>query len=653
MKMKYDLIIYPSDSTKVYSTSIRASNYLKIENIYPLKPLFYLNIYVKILKKLIHFPHKPSKNELLIRKSKLIYDFISIKNKNNIDNIVKESYIKIIQCESIIKKSNFDGINFFLMYRSNLLFDLRNMAMISYGIKTIFSNFSCNKILLIDFHNINKNIILRNIKDAKPESIVYTYKKEPLKMIFSSNRLNKYILILLKIKTLFEKNRNYPCVLDINGLKSSLKSNKMKKKILVFLLSLNHYRKIKNVLFQLAKENKYSIYTLHLSKSINNKIAHELIDNNIHPINASVLLQKNKYYNNDNINEFKRFFKKLISNIDPIKNIMQISDLDSNSFVIKNLIGNNALDWFFQINLHFFLDYIIKLIKPELGILLNEIYRTGYQFNQHCKKNGVETILIPHGYAGGFDYGPLDLDYAFLSGKMEEEYYNSRKGTNISKTKIFLLGNPFYDEIWHYISENSNQPGQLSKAIKEFLKIEKEKKIVLLVTNPIELSLKEMIISSTIKSLEEFNWHLIIKLHPREIDGNFHKKIIERYDNGENVSIIKHGDKNYSLYDLLSICDLVVGRFSNVLLEAVFFNKPIIEIDYDNNGDIYNLESFGASLRAINPKELKNYVEKIFSDKLLMGIMEKGRTAFKSHFNFKFDGKSTERIVSQIIDIIE
>ena len=99
---------------------------------------------------------------------------------------------------------------------------------------------------------------------------------------------------------------------------------------------------------------------------------------------------------------------------------MQISDLDLNSFVIKNLIGNNALDWFFQINLHFFLDYIIKLIEPELGILLNEIYRTGYLFNQKCKKNGVKTILIPHGYAGGFIYGPLNMDYAFLSGKMAQ-----------------------------------------------------------------------------------------------------------------------------------------------------------------------------------------------------------------------------------------
>jgi hypothetical protein len=133
--------------------------------------------------------------------------------------------------------------------------------------------------------------------------------------------------------------------------------------------------------------------------------------------------------------------------------------------------------------------------------------------------------------------------------------------------------------------------------------------------------------------------HLIIKLHPSEKNeaGYYHSLANE-------VGCRNYEIKYYTdLYLLISRSDIISTCFSTVGTEAIYFNKPLIIIDYLKQ-DIQNYYKSGIALQATNNLELQQFVEMVVSGQYKINATK--YELFIRNYAYRIDGKVAERIVA-------
>jgi hypothetical protein len=134
---------------------------------------------------------------------------------------------------------------------------------------------------------------------------------------------------------------------------------------------------------------------------------------------------------------------------------------------------------------------------------------------------------------------------------------------------------------------------------------------------------------------------LIIKLHPSEKDEIDYYKSLAQKAECENFEIKYYAD----LYFLISQCDIITTCFSTVGTEAIYFNKPLIIIDYLRQ-DIQNYHKTGVAFQATNQDELKFYLESVFTGQNIIDPHKYKK--FIQDYSFKIDGKTAERCITFI-----
>lgn len=207
------------------------------------------------------------------------------------------------------------------------------------------------------------------------------------------------------------------------------------------------------------------------------------------------------------------------------------------------------------------------------------------------------------------------------------------------QSKLITTGNPRYDYIKNINIKNSK------------LKLEKEadieslKKLVVVAMGRYHKNDEEWM-SKLIKFCNKNNLEIIIKIHPT----------YKRYAQKDILNLTKiklecQKQKFLVTYDmditsLLSAADLVITDYSSVGLETIYLEKPLITVNFvkEDLDYVIRYHDYGASIYCEDYLELEKTIMEVFNSSIHQKPLEAGRQKFIDRFNFKNDGKASERI---------
>jgi hypothetical protein len=235
------------------------------------------------------------------------------------------------------------------------------------------------------------------------------------------------------------------------------------------------------------------------------------------------------------------------------------------------------------------------------------------------------------------------LNIAVLS-QFEKEVYSS---LGVPPEKIFITGQPRFDLIWEEKSSPKEQT--LPK-----LGIAQNQGVIVLATEPlVELHVwtkqqREQLVRAVANALEELpDKQLVIKLHPDES--------IETY--GEILSTIGKDKaivcRDVDIYELLHACELLLVGDSTVGLEAMLFDKPVINLNFTGSPSVMGYAESGAALGAYKEEDLAPAIQKALHDLQVRKELEQNRKRFISKHVYQRDGQASKRVAELIIQLIE
>lgn len=138
--------------------------------------------------------------------------------------------------------------------------------------------------------------------------------------------------------------------------------------------------------------------------------------------------------------------------------------------------------------------------------------------------------------------------------------------------------------------------------------------------------------------LDSDKYELLINAHPY-----MQKKSIE----DTNIS------KNFSLYELMIVSDVLITDYSSVIFEYSLLNKPMFF--YCPDLENYVLErDFYYPFQEFAPGPIRMDLESLIEDLKSVGFQKKqlNFSSFSDRFMSRCDGKSTERVVSLVLSLV-
>jgi len=286
---------------------------------------------------------------------------------------------------------------------------------------------------------------------------------------------------------------------------------------------------------------------------------------------------------------------------------------------------------------------LLKLFKFKSIISTNEHDAKAKSIMEVAESLGIKTYGIQHGVIHfrhlHYCFSTKDAKHqpfpaiTFLWG----EYW--RKGllsfSNYAPSNLCVVGQLRTDII-----------PRLNKLGKEELlsQLLDDRYTVLYPSQPLYVGEEEMrkhLAIDFLKLSKEFpKLQFLVKPHPAEIDcEEFFKKIANEMG-ATNYKFI-----NDDLYKLLAFSDLVLIYNSTVGTEAIYFQKPLVVMNYSNN-DFSGYLKEEIAFEVKNYTELYNKIDLLHKNKLKIDI--KAQENFIEERAFKIDGNVAKRIVNYI-----
>ncbi len=481
------------------------------------------------------------------------------------------------------------------------------------------------------------------VKNKHPEKIYITYHQNKKGSIFLDNSE----LFLSVLKEICSVNK-IPIEVNIINKKDKLSNFKIKNSLINVLgLFQNVYLKItlsknnkKNILFIGGKNAYLSILRYLKGKA-------KILRCGTVP-GLSFFNSDQDYYltfwNKPKYNSIK--FSK-INFYETIKNIEYKGYSFYNIFL-------DSLDYLFDVYFKILVRWIDASysIEPHINAVVatNDILPLEQIIIKVLKQNKKSSYLIEHGYTTLSDNlflvenkkFKMLTDKMFVWGKESKRWFIKQ---GLRKENLIITGSPKFDN--YYNREKIN--------IRKEFNIPIDKKIILFIAPTNKegerdypkyfLSNKEhtelyRTVFSTINKMNEFI--LIVKPHPSDSHVNLPKKILED-ENVKNIIIL---DKNFQLNSLLEQSDLIMSAGSTVNLEAMFFKKPILILNFFNKPNSDPFIDKGMCLGLNNKGKLKEMILKSFKNKKkLVDNYSKDFNDYALH-----DGKAYKRISDILLE---
>jgi hypothetical protein len=177
----------------------------------------------------------------------------------------------------------------------------------------------------------------------------------------------------------------------------------------------------------------------------------------------------------------------------------------------------------------------------------------------------------------------------------------------------------------------------------EVHELDKSRPVVLYASQPKvrgEEHVREMLIRDVLKLSKELNQvQFIIRPHPSDAMNLDYFYSIAKEVGTENFVI-----SQTELYYDLAVSDIVMVYYSTVGVEAIYFDKHLVLLDYLESHFVEYMSDVG--IRARDYKHLKEITEKVLAGEL--AIEPEVKKAFIDKMAFRIDGNSTKRYVEFI-----
>ncbi|MCV0430374.1 CDP-glycerol glycerophosphotransferase family protein [Nitrosopumilus sp.] len=384
--------------------------------------------------------------------------------------------------------------------------------------------------------------------------------------------------------------------------------------------------------------------------------------------------------------EFNVLDNRLNSEIDWIPSEMLLSDLPTkilNDFLNKynNLISEKEFQQLFvyrEISLWSSISYTFKMMtfssyipsyihylislenyfkehKPKTIFLSYETGPYGLAMILAAEKNNIKTIGVAHGAIDKFNpmysydqirnknflLGFPIPDITLVHGEFSK---NTMVSQGYPSNQILVYGNPTFFNL-HKLKNSLSQ-----KNLFEKYNIKKSQKVILYGTEFLQEKYSaqgKYNYNSLIWKilLENFGnnseYELILKPHPNE-NIEIYKKILD--DSSVNNARIISDD----LFELIHISSIVISVFSNIMTDALCFEKPVIRVTFDNIKHTVPYEKFNVVLSS-NLNELSNNVKRILSDQSIISDLQKNLPAFLLEQN-NIPENNPNSIIDKILD---
>ena len=235
---------------------------------------------------------------------------------------------------------------------------------------------------------------------------------------------------------------------------------------------------------------------------------------------------------------------------------------------------------------------------------------------------------------------------------MDEYAKGEMVGQGFPSENIKVTGQPYFEEISKEIERFNHKK---KKKIRKSFNIEDGLLLISFASEPIiennpkdplkygytELTILESLLKALKKNIDKTGRKiaLIIKLHPKNIDGIF-DNLIKKYSFGTRAKIIVN--KTLPPRDLILSSDFVLGMSSMFLIEAAILKKPIMSIQIGLKGeDPFVLSRIGRTKTVRDQKTLDNELQEFIKSK-----------NFKQYLiKFKYIKNSTANIIKIINEI--
>ena len=299
---------------------------------------------------------------------------------------------------------------------------------------------------------------------------------------------------------------------------------------------------------------------------------------------------------------------------------------------------------------------ILEMEKPDVVIMHDEYGALQLSLINAAREKGIPTVSIQHGLVSEEQISYVH-EQEHISGERKELLFpipdkmcvwSERAKQNLTEIAKFPLSVP--------IITGDPKTDLLPEAIKFFdyekimgkLGIPKGKKIIMFATENLpSIDERSIIVKNVFDAIKALpDCHMIVKMHPNETDVLFYERAANEAK-FQNYSIIR----DFSLYELLYISNLVILSYSTVAVEAMRMKKPVISLDLMH---LHSNVSFIKNRKAIvisNSSDLLSAIEMCLAntDKV-KEIVEKGKIFAEQELGV-MDGKAAERIVKLILDL--
>lgn len=290
------------------------------------------------------------------------------------------------------------------------------------------------------------------------------------------------------------------------------------------------------------------------------------------------------------------------------------------------------------------LEHILKKLELESIVGLADGEMLECIAIEEAKKHKISSYSIMPAMVDMF---PLLSDWfhaehIFLQGKYSEEILLK---ADYAKNRLTIVGNPKLD---HFKSIKQNDS---IKKLQSKYNIAKNHKLVVIAMSQWHQN-DEIWMSDLIHFCNSNEIETIIKVHPRyKLSSEINDRIsndIEKKCKGMKYKITHQID----LYTLLSASDLVISEYSNAGIEAVLLEKPLIIANFSkikSESVSQRMDKLGAALYTEDYEELEKLVKEILFEKKYLEDLKNGRRQVNELFNFKNDGKASNRIYDLLI----
>lgn len=260
-----------------------------------------------------------------------------------------------------------------------------------------------------------------------------------------------------------------------------------------------------------------------------------------------------------------------------------------------------------------------------------------------AKKYSVPSFSI---YSGPIGVNPFysrwfKADKIFVDGLKTKEVLTKLE---YDEERIVVTGNPMYDYIKNF------DPSESKIKLEQDLKIDSKKKLIVIGRSRWRDG-DEVWISDLIRFCNKNNYEIVIKLHPLyKIQYEHSKNKIEKISKnceGLRFFIIQQID----LPILLSAADILITDYSNIGIEAIFHDKPLLSVnltkeEWDEHPA--RVENYDASFYIEDYAELEEKLNEILKEGKHLLLLKEGRKKVVINYNFGNDGKAANRIYEVI-----